>query len=212
MSSTRQAFLQAASAAADLLGTRELAARWEQPSALAQMSNGALAAHTMMQVVRVPEVLGEPEPGERPVGLLEHYQRVTWVGADLDDDINVVIRDSSATTADAGASGVSARVNEVVAGLPALLDSAPRHRAVPVPGWTWALDLDDFLITRMMEIVVHSDDLAVSLGVPTPEFPREVLSPVIDLLARLSARRHGPLALVRALSRTERAPQTIAAL
>jgi hypothetical protein len=32
----------------------------------------------------------------------------------------------------------------------------------------WGLTVDDSLLTRVMELIVHTDDLAVSLGVPTP--------------------------------------------
>jgi hypothetical protein len=79
--------------------------------------------------------------------------------------------------------------------------------------WTgWSLRLDDFLTTRLMEIAVHSDDLAVSVGVPAPELPLAALDPVVVLLSRLALRRHGQAALLRALSRAERAPTTIAAL
>jgi hypothetical protein len=67
------------------------------------------------------------------------------------------------------------------------------------------------LMTRTMELVVHADDLAVSVGLPTPEFPAEVTGSVIDLLARLSVRRHGPTAVIRAMTRGERAPKTITA-
>jgi hypothetical protein len=74
------------------------------------------------------------------------------------------------------------------------------------------LRLDDFLVTRMMEIAVHSDDLAVSTGVPTPELPAEVLEPVLALLTGLAVRRHGQPAVLRALSRAERAPDRINAL
>lgn len=63
-----------------------------------------------------------------------------------------------------------------------------------------------------MELVVHGDDLAVSLGVPTPVMPETATEATIALLARIAAWRHGPLAVVRALARQERAPQTIAAL
>jgi hypothetical protein len=57
----------------------------------------------------------------------------------------------------------------------------------------------------MLEVVVHADDLAVSVGIPTPELPDDVFAPVRDLLVRLSVRRHGQAAVVRALSRRERA-------
>jgi hypothetical protein len=80
-----------------------------------------------------------------------------------------------------------------------------------VPRALAALTLDDLLITRMMEIAVHNDDLAVSVGMPTPELPPTVLDPVFDLLTRLAIRRHGPTAVLRALSRAERAPGTISA-
>ncbi|MEV0715494.1 hypothetical protein [Asanoa sp. NPDC050611] len=64
----------------------------------------------------------------------------------------------------------------------------------------------------MMEITVHSDDLAVSVGVPTPVFPARVLTPVLGLLTELSVARYGQTAVLRGLSRRERAPETISAL
>jgi hypothetical protein len=67
-------------------------------------------------------------------------------------------------------------------------------------------------VTRLLEIAVHTDDLAVSVGVPTPSLPAAVLDPVLHLLLRLAARRHGPTAVLRALSRAERAPVNISAL
>jgi hypothetical protein len=42
--------------------------------------------------------------------------------------------------------------------------------------------------------------------------PQEATDATIALLARTAAWRHGPLAVVRALARQERAPQTISAL
>jgi hypothetical protein len=75
----------------------------------------------------------------------------------------------------------------------------------------WGLAVDDLLLTRVMELVVHADDLAVSLGIPTPAMPAEATDATIRLLARVAAWRHGPLAVVRALARRERAPETIAA-
>ena len=74
-----------------------------------------------------------------------------------------------------------------------------------------SLRLDDLLITRMMELAVHSDDLAVSVGTATPALRQSAVDTVIDLLSRLAVRRHGPTAVLRALSRAERSPATIAA-
>lgn len=58
---------------------------------------------------------------------------------------------------------------------------------------------------------MHIDDLAVSLRLPTPPLPQEVTGPVLDLLILLAIRKHGEIPLLRALSRAERAPTTIAA-
>ncbi len=77
--------------------------------------------------------------------------------------------------------------------------------------WQWSLSWEDFLVTRMMEITVHSDDLAVSVGIDPPELPGAVLEPVLSLLVGVATLRHGQAAVVRALSRAERAPASIAA-
>ncbi|WP_316525683.1 hypothetical protein [Kitasatospora brasiliensis] len=79
------------------------------------------------------------------------------------------------------------------------------------PRGPWSLTLDDLLATRTMELAVHGDDLAVSVGLPSPELPPETAESVIGLLARLAVRRHGQAAVLRALSRAERAPESIAA-
>jgi len=111
----------------------------------------------------------------------------------------------------AGAAALAAKTATTVGALRSALPAEPAGRLVR-PSWvSWTLTLDDFLITRMMEIAVHSDDLALSVGAATPELPPAVLDPVLDLLVRLAARRHGPTAVLRALTRSERAPGTIAA-
>jgi hypothetical protein len=70
---------------------------------------------------------------------------------------------------------------------------------------------EDFLVVRLMEVVVHADDLAASVGQPTPAFDDEVVQPVLALLAMLAAQRHGSVAAVRALSLAERTPAVLGA-
>ncbi|MFD8006501.1 hypothetical protein [Streptomyces mirabilis] len=62
------------------------------------------------------------------------------------------------------------------------------------------------------ELAVHMDDLAVSLGLAVQELPEEAFDLVLVLLARLAARRHGQAAVLRALTRLERAPAAINAI
>jgi hypothetical protein len=86
------------------------------------------------------------------------------------------------------------------------------HRGIRSSGAQYAAVGPRALATnRMMELVIHIDDLAVSAGVPTPELPNPATDAVIGILATLAARRHGTVPVLRALTRAERAPATITA-
>src|SRR5207248_2754904 len=153
-----------------------------------------------------PKTLADPPPPDEVVTLEGHYTRAAWVGADLDDEVNVQIRRGGEQSAADGPSALAAQLTAAVEELRTLLAEAPADRLVHPPAGPWALLLDDFLTTRMMEIAVHSDDLACSVGIATPDLPREVLDPVLLLLSRFAVRRHGQAAVLRALTRAERAP------
>ncbi|HEY1175795.1 MAG TPA: maleylpyruvate isomerase N-terminal domain-containing protein [Phytomonospora sp.] len=205
-------FLDTARVAARLLRNPSVAAAWGEPSALPGFGVGGLAGHLAYQVVALPAILGAPVPSEPVIGLLDHYARVEWIGADLDADINVRIRAGGEETAAGGPKALAGSVDAAVAGLAVTLAVTPADRPVRIPLWgAWSLTLEDLLVTRMMELAVHADDLAVSVGVPTPRFGESTVDTVLRLLTRLAARRHGPTALLRSFSRAERAAKSIAA-
>jgi Mycothiol maleylpyruvate isomerase N-terminal domain len=206
----RDAFLSSAATAGTLLREPALAARWLQPSALADLSVGGLARHLANQVTHAVPLLAA-DPGASAVPVLEHYTRNAWVTSGIDGGDNIAIRrkgeaDAALTTPAALADEFDAALVELHRVVPA----EPEHRVVDFRAW--GLTVDDFLLTRVMELVVHTDDLAVSLGVPTPDLPPAATEATILLLSRVAAWRHGPLAVVRALARRERAPESIAAL
>jgi hypothetical protein len=207
----RAAYLDAAASAVALLGDPAVAAAWDRPSALAKLNVSGLAGHLARQVLRVPEVIAADPPGEPPIALLEHYARSTWVTADIDDESNASVRTLGEREAAGGAAALISQTHAALDTLRAAIPAEPAGRIILVPWGPWALSLDDFLMTRMMEIAVHNDDLAVSAGIPTPPLPPTALDHVLDLLSRLAVRRHGPTAVLRALSRSERAPATISA-
>lgn len=204
-------YLSAADVAVGLLRDPAVAQAWERPSALERLSVGGLAAHLSQQIAFVPQILASPVEGG-PITLLEHYSRVRWRGADLDQETNVGIREGSESLAEHGPREVAEHATSALAVLRKALPEEPAGRVVFLPYAGWALTLGDYLVTRMMEISVHADDLAVSVGLPTPQFPPGVAEPVIDLLSRLATQRHGATAVIRALSRAERAPATIAGI
>jgi len=208
-----QAFLDSAAAAAALLADPAVASAWEAPSALSRFTVGGLAGHLARQVIMVPELLAaDPRPAGQRVCLLDHYARAPWVGAGVDAEINVAVRRSGEAAAACGAVELARRTGSAVGQLRGRLPAEPADRLVQVPGAPWLLSLSDFLLTRLVEIVIHADDLAVSAGIDGPPLPRPATDTVLALLVRLAARRHGPAAVLRALSRAERAPATIAAI
>jgi Mycothiol maleylpyruvate isomerase N-terminal domain len=211
MNAMADAFLIAVDSVVDLLDRPEVADGWGTPSALAEWSVGGLAAHLADQAVFGHSLLTAEESASPPIPLDEHYLRAAWVTAEVGDEVNVGIRAGGERAAAAGPDALRARVLAVRDELPAVFAATQPERAVLIPWQGWALRRDDFLTTRMMEITVHGDDLAASVGVPPPALPDAVLGPVLGLLTRLAVRRHGQSAVVAALSRAERAPATVTA-
>jgi len=208
----REAYLQAAASAAELLGRPAVAEAWDRPSALPEFGVSGLAGHLAHQVLTVPAVLGGDVPDEPPIALLEHYAQSRWRSGTIDDEINVGIREGGEQHAADGPGALAERVATTVAALASQLPDEPADRVVFLPWGPWSLTLDDFLVTRMMEIAVHSDDLAFSVETETPDLPEAVVEPVLALLTALAVRRHGQPAVLRALTRAERAPDRINAI
>jgi hypothetical protein len=211
MNPVREAYLEAAASALTLIGSPEVAAAWHAPSALTGFRVDGLAGHLAWQVLCVPRALATRLDETGPISLDEHYARSRWFNSGIDDESNMGIRSFGDDLAADGADALATQTGAVLTELRAALPAEAPNRSVRLPWAEWSLTLDDLLITRMMEIAVHADDLAVSVGVATPALPPAVLAPVFDLLTRLAVRRHGPTAVLRALSRAERAPATISA-
>jgi len=206
------AYLTAAGAAVDLLAEPAVRAAWNEPSALVGFDVAGLAGHLASQVFSVEQTLAARVTAEPVSDVLEHYAKVAWVGASPDDDISVSIRTGGERFA---SDGPDRLVERAQAGLERLRRELPRRApddTVQPPWLRWSLHLGDFLTTRLMEIAVHCDDLAVSVGVETPQLPAQVIDPVLALLTALAVRRHGQAAVLRALSRAERAPAAINAI
>ncbi len=163
--STREAYLRAADSVIGLLARPEVAPAWAAPSALAQWTVGGLAAHLGGQVLNVERLLALPAPDLAPIALEDHYEQAAWVEAGVDDPVNAGIREGGEQGAAAGPDALLESVTRARDAVAALLAREPADRVVLVPWQGWALTLDDFLTTRMMEIVVHSDDLAASVRV-----------------------------------------------
>lgn len=210
MRPVREAFLVAGQSAATLLRLPQVEQGWARPSALVEFSVGGLCGHLANQVFAASQALGREPLDGAPIPLLQHYFRGSWMGAPIDDEVNVQIRARGERLAGESPQDLVTRLEQELESLRRKLPREPEDRIVSA-GAGWNLRLDDYLITRMMELAVHSDDVAVSVGVETPPLPPTVLDPVLDLLTRLSLHKHGQAAMLRALTRKERAPADITA-
>ena len=206
----RSAVSAAVAQVMDLVGSAEVAAAWAQESALPGMTVGGLARHLVSQVECAVEFLTTPGPPDAPVlTLVGHYDQADWWRAPVDAAENTSIRD------DFNQMGLVGHADcvKVLAGSREDLGLAIGAAGLVtyVPWQDCALPTEDFLVVRLMEIVVHADDLACSVGLPPPAFGPEVLEPVLAVLAALAARRRGQTVVLRALSRHERAAGSVSA-
>ncbi|MET9630904.1 maleylpyruvate isomerase N-terminal domain-containing protein [Lentzea sp. NPDC006480] len=207
----RDDFLATARIALDLIRHPQVTEHWDKPSALPEFGVRGLAGHIGYQILPIPSMIASPINDEPVVGLMEHYARANWTELDVDDEFHARIRAGGEKIAAEGQEALCDQFEQTLAELAKTLPGQ-ENRPVRMPHWgPWAVPLDDYLVSRLMEFVVHSDDLAVSVGLDTPEFPRTVNETVIDLLTRMSLNRHKAVDIVRALSRKERAPQDITA-
>lgn len=197
------AFVSAASISLELIRSREVADHWSEPSVLPKMSIGALACHLGRQAVRAAELL----PVATDVPPLDsaeaHYNSAAWVTSTSPDDPP---NDRGIDDADAalGITALEHRATDALDSARRILAAGDARDVVLIPWQGWALRRDDFLLTRLLEIVVHTDDLALSIGVQPPTFPDDAFTPVLELLTRLAVGRHGQSAVISTLTRRER--------
>jgi hypothetical protein len=202
MAETRAAFLDAAAVARQVVASPGVAIRWEEPSALSEMTVGALVAHLARALTNVERSLEAPEPP--PVAaVISAAAYFAAVGPDLDSGINVRVRATSAEEALVGHRAVLGGMDRGLDRLRTRLEGEPEGRLVTVRDRE-VLRLDEYLVTRIIELALHIDDLCVSVGRETPELPG--IGVAIQALVDIAAHRHGELAVLRALARRERDP------
>ncbi len=209
---TGATFLATAAAVAPLFRTPELAARWHDPSALADFRTSGLAGHLARAVLNVERYLDAAVPTGIPS--MDAVSYFVGVGGptpgDRDLHANRVIRERGEQDAGTGADDLADRFDAARARLGDRLPPLAGDRPTLMFD-RYVLPLDEVLRTRVVELVVHADDLAISLGLPTPAFADPAADLAVCTLAAIARRRHGTTALVRALARHERTAGSVSA-
>ena len=191
-----------------LIASPEVTARWGEPGALERMTIGATAAHLARAVLVVQQYMASPVPDDAPAPITASEYFAAALTPDLDDELHRGIRSRSDHAAAEGPDRVLVNLDAALAWAEATLPGLPVDTRVAVIGGTVML-LDEYLVTRVLELVVHLDDLAVSIDVPTPQVDPSAIDAVTGCLVGIARVRNGDLAVVRALARRERAPADV---
>ena len=194
----RDDFLRGARAVLDALSDPAVAAAWDRPSVLPDQTVGSLAGHLARGGVWVVGDYLDLDPPATAVHatVAGYFAQV----AHLDEAGHRAIRDRGAALAAEGWEAVVTRLGERLPALAARLADEPPDRLVPVFGGGMALDV--YLGTRLVEQVVHLDDLARSVPGPGPTVPDDLVGRVVALGTAVAVERHGPTAVLRHLFRT----------
>lgn len=202
----RSTYLGAATTARNLIARPEVAERWDQPSALRKMTVGDVAAHLGRAVITVDGYLDAPasaSTGERLDAVGYYLSFADDIGHDVDTELNEAVRLRAGQAAAEGHSTVLATVDTALGRLASYLETTPSEMVISVLGGL-TIGLDDYLVTRLVELTVHVDDLAVSIDVDTPAINERALRIAIASLVDMARRQHGDIAVLRALARRER--------
>ena len=197
----RNLYLDAARVAAELVAHPSVAEQWNRESVLPQLQVSGLAGHLARSVLQVEAYLDAGAPDAPPVTAGEYYAALPGLG-DLDSDLNVGVRMRGEEMAVDGPGPLAERTAAALARLQARLPSEPPEHRVEAMGRV--LGVDEYLKTRLVEITVHIDDLALSVGLSPPEAPAGAHAVAIETLVEVATLRHGALAVLRALARRER--------
>lgn len=201
------AFRQAAGAFAAAVGRPEVEAAWGKPSACAGYTVGTLVGHVNSAIGWLEPLLSAPEPADlTPVALADFYATAKIKSEeDHSSPLHTAVRTLSEQAGRRGWEWNAQRFGALAARVLELCEGERPDRLLDLrPIAPIAARLDDFLCTRILEIVVHTDDLSVSVSLDPPE-PHPMAADVVLQTAMATARRaHGDLALVRALTRGDR--------
>ncbi|MFI8824051.1 sterol carrier family protein [Streptomyces sp. NPDC053431] len=154
------------------------------PTRLGAWTVRDLAAHLAWMVDSVPLLLAEPEPAKQELPLLDWPFATASAAGRIDEHTR---RLDSADLAE-----LYGRTGEAYG---AALATAADTRLLPVS--LGAMTLADFLVTRTVELVVHTDDLNAATGLDIP-YDRQALAACTRLLAdALAAKAPGGAVEVR---------------
>jgi hypothetical protein len=194
----RNQFLLGAEVVLSAISDERVAERWNDHSILAEQTIGSLSSHLARSgAFAVLEYL-DAETSERNVDFETAAAYYAEITPTLTEDAHRAIRDRSAAIAAAGHASVVEQLSAGIVSLRERLPAEPADRTVAVFAGK-VMRLDDYLWTRVVEQVVHLDDLACSLGIEPWPNPPDAAALVVACGAEIGRLKSGDVAMIRAL-------------
>lgn len=206
-------FLATAQQVEVALGSEVVASRWEDQSALEGYTVAGLAGHLARGVLTVEKYIDAyADDASEATDAAGYMIAVLNTHDPIDSDFHRAVRARSLDAAAHGVASLAVEVGEVLQRLSRRLNDAVMDRRIEVLQGV-VMTVEEYLRTRLVELVVHLDDLVVSVGGKSgPDLSQDAYEEVAAVLAQLAVRRHGGLEVVRGLARRERHPDAIRAL
>ncbi|MFC8192122.1 maleylpyruvate isomerase N-terminal domain-containing protein [Cellulomonas sp. NPDC057328] len=202
-SSARDAYREGVAVAVALVTSDRVATTWDTPSALAGMTVGELAAHLARSVLQVEWYLDGPLDADAALVTAAGYYGDLAGTSEPTSALNTGVRARSAETAAQGHAALADAVTAAAARLAERLVREPADRRLTVRHQGHTLLLDEYLRTRCVELAVHTEDLALTLGSDV-RAPAATVGVAVEVLVGAARYRHGDTAVLHALARRER--------
>jgi hypothetical protein len=184
---------------------------WEQPSVLEEQTVGSLAGHLARTgTFIIDEVLGAGEP-DGPADFMDVASFYVTLLPTPDDPIHEGIRARGAALAERGPAALAATIDERMPTIEAQLRALPGGHLLTVTGGN-AMAVELYLITRIVEQVVHLDDLARSVAHDPWPLPAAAYAAAAQVAVEVALLRHEPQLVVRGLYRRGHADFVLPAL
>lgn len=200
---SRPAFLDTLDATAAFLLAPKFAEVWTRPAALEGYTIGGLAGHTARAAITVEQYLHEPAPSGQAITPAEYFVRALRNADPITDEAHQSVRQRGERAGSIGPEALAGEIGAIRRRLAARFQTELPNRLVRVYGDATML-LDRYLETRLVELIIHLDDLAASAELPLPPVSEDVQSIVLEVLVEMSKARHGTEAVIRAFARRER--------
>jgi len=199
VNSIRSLFLANCEVVAHAVADQRVVDAWDRPSVLEDQTVGSVVAHVVRGSWIVDDFLDQ-EPPSGPVTFASAPDYFATLLDAATPELHAGIRERGAEGA---AHGSEHLVDEIATKLESLrerLANEPQDRLVTVFGGV--MRLDDYLGTRIIEQVVHLDDLARSIGIDPWENASGADALALTFGAEIGCLRFGGPAMVRALFRS----------